>query len=434
MKVALFTPWPPQHSGIADYAYRLAEGFLQHRIELEVFTAAASPAPLQGCTIHRLTAEQTPRFSGDAVPVFQLGNNVSYHAFQPAALARLGGLVQLHDPVLHHLHVDRTLGAGEGGYWNDLEFWYGSAVVQAAQRLFELDAPPWSNSAATAIPLFEPYLQFADAVLVHSQSALRAISRRMPMLAGYCLPQCYPMSTPAPRPKRSPAGPLRLGVFGWVEPHKRVDQILAAMAELRRRGVETQLEICGALGPTMGALTDQIRALGLESAVQLKGHLRHEAFIAEIAGVDLCVNLREPTMGETSAVVIQSMQLGTPVIVTATGWYAELPECVLKVPSGPGAVDALAAHLATIDADRQLLDSLAASTRLYATTELDFAAMIRRYVDLLAELANARSRRRAIDAALYRDVATALADLELSGSPHEQAIAAHIVARVGSCC
>ncbi len=434
MNVALFTPWPPQRSGIADYAYCLAEGLLQHGIHLEVFTAAATPTPLPGCAIHQLTAEHQPRLSGDALPVFQLGNNVLFHEFQPASLARLGGLVHLHDPVLHHLHVDRTLAAGDGGYWNDLEYWYGSAVVRASQRLVDLGAPSWSSAAATAIPLIEPYLQFADAVLVHSQSALQAINRRMPTLRSFYLPQCYSMAAPSPRPRRTRGGPLRLGVFGWVEPHKRVDQILAAMVDLLRSGIETRLDICGALGATMGPLIDQIGALGLGSAVQLKGHLRHEAFISEIAGVDLCINLRHPTMGETSAVVIQAMQLGTPVIVTDAGWYAELPECVLKVPSGPGAVDALVAHLATLDADRQLLESLAESTRRYAAIELDFPAMVRRYVDILAELADERARRRTIDDALYRDVASALADLELSDSALEQAIAGDIVARVSSCC
>jgi glycosyltransferase involved in cell wall biosynthesis len=433
VKVALFAPWPPQRSGIADYAYRLAEGFLAQNVELEVFTAAASPVPLDGCAIHVMTADSGSVFVGDAFPVFQLGNNVTFHAFQPNALARLGGLVHLHDPVLHHLHVDRTLAAGDGGYWDDLEFWYGPAVAHACHRLVELGADPRSTAAVTAVPLFEPYLQFADAVLLHSQSALRTIKQRMPALRGFCLPQSYPMESPTPRAPQLSGGPLRLGVFGWVEAHKRVDQILTAMAELRRRGVDIRLDICGPAGATAGELVDQIGSLGLSSVVQLRGHLERETFVAEIAGVDLCVNLRDPTMGETSAVVTQAMQLGTPVIVTDVGWYAELPDFVLKVPAGPGAVDALVTHLARLDANRELLDSLAESTRRYASTELDFAAVVGRYVGILAELAGERSRRRIIEDALYRDAAAALADLDLSGSPGEKAIAAEILGALSPC-
>jgi glycosyltransferase involved in cell wall biosynthesis len=433
VKVALFTPWPPQRSGIADYAYRLAEGLLAQNVELQVFTAASSAAPLDGCAIHVMTADSGSLPAGEAFPVFQLGNNVAFHAFQPGALARLGGLVHLHDPVLHHLHVDRTLAAGDGGYWDDLAFWYGPAVAHACHRLVELGAPPWSNAAVTAIPFFEPYLQFADAVLVHSQTALRTIKQRMPALRGFCVAQSYPMDPPPPRVRQPSGQPLRLGIFGWVEPHKRVDQVLAAMAELRRRGVDIRLDICGPAGATMGQLVDQIGTLGLSSVVHLRGHLKHATFVAEIAAVDLCINLRDPTMGETSAVVTQAMQLGTPVIVTDVGWYAGLPDFVLKVPAGPVAVDALVTHLARLDANRELLYSLAESTRRYASTELAFAAVIGRYVAILTELAGERSRRRIIEDALYRDAAVALADLDLSGSPREKAIAAEILGTLSPC-
>ncbi|MEP6610154.1 MAG: hypothetical protein ABJA83_15975, partial [Burkholderiaceae bacterium] len=153
----------------------------------------------------------------------------------------------------------------------------------------------------------------------------------------------------------------------------------------------------------------------------------------EIAGVDLCVNLRDPTMGEASAVVTQAIQLGTPVIVTDTGWYAELPDFVLKVPAGPSAVDTLVTHLARLDANREALYSLAESTRRYASTELDFATVIGRYVGILTELAGERSRRRIIEDALYREVAAALADIELAGSPQEEAIAAQILRTLSPC-
>jgi hypothetical protein len=121
------------------------------------------------------------------------------------------------------------------------------------------------------------------------------------------------------------------------------------------------------------------------------------------------------------------MQLGTPVIVTDVGWYAELPDFVLKVPAGSGAVEALVSHLARLDQDRELLSSLAESTRRYASTELDFNVVIERYVGILAELALERARRRLIDDALYREAAVALTDLDLTGSSQEKAIGARIL-------
>jgi glycosyltransferase involved in cell wall biosynthesis len=432
VKIALFTPWPPELSGIADYSYRLALGFLEKNVALEIHTSAASPTPLGDVVIHRYHANDHGRIDAAALPLFQLGNNVLFHAFQPAALARLGGVVQLHDPVLHHLHVDRTLAAGEGGYWEDLEFWYGAAVARACRRLVALAAPPWSNVAATAIPFFEPYLQFADAVVVHSQSALRTIEMRMPGLAAFHLPQSYPLE-PQPARGSRPNGPLRLGVFGWVEPHKRVDQILLAIAELRRRGIDIRLDICGQAGAMTSALADQIETLGLAAEVQLRGHLEHERFISEIAKVDVCVNLRDPSMGETSAIVTQALQLGTPVIVTDTGWYAELPDCVLKVPPGPDAVAALVSQLIRLDADRKLLASLAEATRRYASTELDFPSVVGRYIAMLGALAEERAQRRLLEDGLYRNAATSLAELDLNRSDQEELLSRGIINRLSAC-
>ena len=54
---------------------------------------------------------------------------------------------------------------------------------------------------------------------------------------------------------------------------------------------------------------------------------------ALMAGVDVCVNLRHPTMGETSGSAIRALSLGKPLVVSDVGWFRELPDDVaLKVP------------------------------------------------------------------------------------------------------
>ena len=52
-----------------------------------------------------------------------------------------------------------------------------------------------------------------------------------------------------------------------------------------------------------------------------------------MAACDVLVNLRYPTMGETSGSVIRALSLGKPLLVSDVGWFAELPDdVVLKVP------------------------------------------------------------------------------------------------------
>jgi glycosyltransferase involved in cell wall biosynthesis len=50
---------------------------------------------------------------------------------------------------------------------------------------------------------------------------------------------------------------------------------------------------------------------------------------------DVVVNLRQPTVGETSAVALRAMAAGKPLIVFDHGWYSELPDgAAVKTPPG----------------------------------------------------------------------------------------------------
>src|SRR2546423_6595965 len=52
-----------------------------------------------------------------------------------------------------------------------------------------------------------------------------------------------------------------------------------------------------------------------------------------MAACDAIVNLRSPTMGETSGSAIRALSLGKPLVVSDVGWFAELPgQAVIKVP------------------------------------------------------------------------------------------------------
>jgi adenylosuccinate lyase len=93
----------------------------------------------------------------------------------------------------------------------------------------------------------------------------------------------------------------------------------------------------------------------------------------------------------------------------------------------------LVAQLSRLHADRAELGALADATRRYAAAHLDFAAVVARYVAIIRELAAERVRRQTVEHDLYLDVASALAELELSGSRHQQAIQAEILRTLTPC-
>ena len=58
-----------------------------------------------------------------------------------------------------------------------------------------------------------------------------------------------------------------------------------------------------------------------------------DAFVDWAATADVVLNLRYPTLGETSGAALRVMAAGRPLVVFDHGWYGELPdEAAVKVP------------------------------------------------------------------------------------------------------
>ncbi|MGH7108548.1 MAG: glycosyltransferase, partial [Acetobacteraceae bacterium] len=94
-RVALLTPLPPDRSGVADYsAASLAE--LGSRVELHLFTATKSPAPVRGAaSIRQLSA--LPFVSGAFDRVVGVLGNSDFHLGIFHLLLRHGGAAIAHD-------------------------------------------------------------------------------------------------------------------------------------------------------------------------------------------------------------------------------------------------------------------------------------------------------------------------------------------------
>ena len=72
-------------------------------------------------------------------------------------------------------------------------------------------------------------------------------------------------------------------------------------------------------------LASLIEGLGLQSAVRVLGFTPMEEFVGYIAACDIILNLRFPTVGESSGTLLRSLGLGRAVIVSDIGSFAEYP-------------------------------------------------------------------------------------------------------------
>src|SRR5206468_9172053 len=99
-------------------------------------------------------------------------------------------------------------------------------------------------------------------------------------------------------------------------------------------------------------LSRRLERLGLEDGITRLDYVPEERMWSLMAACDVLVNLRFPTMGETSGSVIRGLSLGKAMVVSDVGWFSELPDGVaLQVPLDDYEVPTIAGAL-ELAADR----------------------------------------------------------------------------------
>ena len=328
MRVAFFSPLPPCRSGIADYSETLIE-HLKPLVDLEVFADGSrlfDPA----------------RFD---VALYHLGNN-SYHEYIYETALRHPGVVVMHESNLHHLMADLTIRRNDwDGYLRACEYEGGAEALAYARRVQALEVGPDYEG----LPMTRRVLESARAIIVHSQfmvDEMRAAGFRGPLARiphGAWIPQTD-RNAWRYRLGIDEATPL-IGTFGFLKPYKRIAESLRAFRRLLRVVPQAKMILVGEPHPDL-PLASMIRTLGLSAAVRVMGFTPKEDFTGYMGACDIVLNLRYPTVGESSGSLLRALGLGKAVLVSAVGAFREFPEEVcLKVPVGEGEEDLIFEYL-----------------------------------------------------------------------------------------
>ena len=134
------------------------------------------------------------------------------------------------------------------------------------------------------------------------------------------------------------------------------------------------------------------RKLGVAERVHVLGYVPFAELEQAIAASDLCLNLRYPTAGETSASLLRILAVGRPAIVTEYAQYRDLPDdAVVKVPladarDAEGEAAAMAARLAELLAAPEALRRLGEAARAHVAREHDPARAAEAIVAACREL------------------------------------------------
>ncbi len=394
MRVGYFSPLPPERSGVADYSALLLPALARH-LDVEI----VSP---------RRRFRRRPAFD---LALYHIGNSPEAHGWILDELRARRGLVVLHEFSLHHLVAGVTVGRGDSaGYLDAMQREAGTVGRLLAHGVIDGLVPPLWERRAGDFPLAGEVLDHADGVIVHSRHAVRLTRDaqytgpvwRIPMPA-------WPQPSSTPYTLDRPRAPLIL-CFGNLNPAKRVPQLLEAFARLRGEFPEALLVLAGGVsGIDLDREIDDARA---RDAVLALGRVEEGELWSLLAACDLCVSLRWPTMGETSAVVVRALAAARPVVVSDVGSFAELPDDVaIKIPVDEREVDALTDALRRLASNADERRQRGAAAGELARSEHG----LERVADLYAAACEESMGLRLAEDAMLTQVAVAAADVGMTG-------------------
>jgi glycosyltransferase involved in cell wall biosynthesis len=390
MRVAYYSPLPPSRSGIADYSTLLLPA-LRERVDVVI-------------------AQPGKRAPAADVALYHVGNDPDAHGWIVDALWKRPGVVVMHEFVLHHLIAGITIGRGNGrGYLDAMERDLGVAGRLLGLGVLDNLLPLLWETQPERFPLAGVVLDHAQGVIVHSDYV--AQNARAAGYQGRLWRIPHPAWPPEPVVAASDvSGDPLIGCFGFLNMNKRIPQLLEAFASLRRRLPGARLLLVGAAGERFD-VGRRLERLGLTEGVERLDYVPEERMWSLMAACDVLVNLRYPTMGETSGSVIRALSLGKPLLVSDVGWFSELPDdAVLKVPVDELEVAMLEAALGfAVDHGA----SFGAAARAYVEREHSLDRVADAYAVALETAAGAD---RVDDAVLWR-IAEAAVEVGIDDAP-----------------
>jgi glycosyltransferase involved in cell wall biosynthesis len=381
-RIAYASPLNPAPSGISDYSEELLPYLAQYAEIIPYVDDELRPsnAELVRCLhvrpLGRLERDHR-RQPYDAI-VYHMGNS-QVHAAIWRTMRRVPGVVALHELVLHHFML---------GYaamvQRDVERYRAEAIRRygaEGERVAALMMRGRFVDAAFDLPFCEAALDASEGVIAHSRYVLGHVAALRPGLPAAHVPMGVPLPPAIPRDAARarlglPSDALILASFGHINPYKRVDAVLRALRVLRAEHPNARYLLVGSVSPAYDVRAVIGRA-GLGDAVMVTGYVDRGAFEDYVAAADICINLRHPTAGETSASLLRLLGAGKPTLVTASGSFAELPPGVAaQVDLDRSEGDLILAYCRLLAARPEIAAAMGASARAYVAREhmLDGAA------------------------------------------------------------
>jgi glycosyltransferase involved in cell wall biosynthesis len=419
MRLAYFTPWPPDPSGIAGRSAELVPALAEAGHGIDVFIRDAyggarhSDDPVAPRQVRVQSAHDFVWRAGRGhydLAIYQIGNSHLHEYIWPY-LFRWPGLPVLHDARVHHARAAAALqshGArfNVGRYRADFAWNHPDESPDAA----ELAIAGFDGAYYYMWPMVRDIVAVSKTTAVHARGAAALLQAEFPGEAIEYVTLGEGSATPLTDSERQAARAalgfasedVVFGVFGGLTAEKRILEVLRAFRACLAVQPSSRLLLAGRVHPALD-WRDAADAAGVLPAVTLTEHLDDAAFDRAVAAVDVSINLRWPSALETSGPWLRALAAGRPTIVTDLAHQSHVPVLDPRTWQSAGAepvavaIDILdEAHslglaLRRLATDGALRARLGAAARDYWERTHTFERMRDDYLSLI-ERAAARTR------------------------------------------
>ncbi len=409
-RIAYCSPVNPAPSGISDYSEELLPYLAQYAdITLYVEdrlrpTNTELVRYLDVQPLRRL--ERTHRRKPYDAITYHIGNSPAHMGIWRMA-QRIPGVVVLHDFVLHHfmLSYAALMHKDVQRYVHYMTQHYGEQGTHIAQLMIR----GRFTETAFDFPCCEQVIASAYGLIAHSHYVQERVMQIRPTLPVSIVPMGVPLSPPIERADARarlslnlPPDALILASFGHINAYKRLEPTLRAFTELRADYPNAHYILVGSVSPNYDA-EGLIQRIGLEDAVTMTGYVSRQAFDDYVAATDICLNLRHPTAGETSASLLRLLGAGKPTLVSATGSFAELPaDVAAQVDNDASERELILAYCQLLAQRPDVAAALGNNARAYVGVHHTLERAAQGYARFLARLYRWQRVARVRDAPLWK--------------------------------
>ncbi|NDJ16285.1 glycosyltransferase [Myxacorys almedinensis] len=409
IQAAYFSPLKPLKSGISDYSQDLLPVLTQH-FDLDLYhDEGYSPQLTSDHNLYSYTQFEKQALSKEyEALIYQIGNS-EFHFYMYAQLARYSGISVLHDYYLGGLINAISLFRPELGVTlaGELKHNYGekktSEILDLLQRQ-KLDIS--QDFPRLGIYLNRRIFTRSLGVIVHSVWAYKMAIKAY-AYDNECIVH-IPIEVP-PFPIQQSVQEVRfqLGIptestvistLGFVHQTKRALPILSAFKKYVAHYPSAYLVYAGGTEYLEAIdLNNEIKKLGLEKQVKVTGFISSADFHRYIAASDICLNLRFPFNGESSASLVRTLSARKPTVVTDIGSFADFPDdVVFKIPQPDQAdeVEEIFKALLILTENSECRASLGTNAEKYVTREHAPERCARLYADFVKQVLRSRQAKR----------------------------------------